>query len=172
MTTTFTIHHTFDVDADTFWRETFMNDEFNKDLYVNHLGFTMYDVVEKREEAGGVLYKKVRTAPKAEAPGPVKKLLGDSLTYVEEGRFDPATKRYEFTITPSTLADKIAIRGEFWVEPRGDAKCERFTKTDVDVRIFGVGKIVEGFVEKTTKDSYDKAAARTRAYLREKGLTK
>jgi hypothetical protein len=163
----FTIRHTFDCSADTFWEKIFKNDEFNKDLYLRHLKFNGYDILRSDEDADGTLHRKVRTEPKADAPAAVRKVLGDSLSYIEEGVFDPKAKRYRYTITPSTLADKTSIKGDFWVEPQGDARCERLCDIDLAVKIFGVGRIVEGFIEKTTRDSYDEAAKFTQQWIRE-----
>ena len=72
-------------------------------------------------------------------------------------------------ITPK-LADKIHIGGAFWLEPRGERKVERVCTIDIDVKIFGVGKVVEAFVEKSTRESYDRAATFTNKYIAEKGL--
>jgi hypothetical protein len=109
----------------------------------------------------------VRTEPKADAPAAVRKVLGDSLSYVEEGVLDPKTGRYKYTITPSKLANKVSIKGELWVEPRGEKRCERIVDVSISVDVFGVGRLIENFVEKTTRDSYDKASDWTRKWLRE-----
>lgn len=165
-----TIRHTFNCDVDTFWEKIFKNAEFNKELYLQALKFDGYDILEEREDAGK-LHRKVRTAPRSEAPKAVKKVLGDSLTYIEEGVWDPETKRYSYKVIPSTLAEKSEIDGELWAEPRGDNKCERICKVNIKVKIFGVGKLVESFVEKTTADSYDEAAKFTNSYIVREGLS-
>lgn len=172
MATSFTIRHTFDVDVDTFWREVFFNEEFNKTLYLERLRFKTYDVIEEKKEADGTVRRKVRQTPKMEAPGVVKKLVGDEISYVEEGQFDPQKKRWRYTITPSKLADKLKIGGEFWVEPKGEGKVERLCSVDIQVKIFGVGGAVESFIEKQTKDSYETAAKYTREFIAERGLSK
>lgn len=172
MSTHFTVRHTFDVDVDTFWREVFFNNDFNRTLYLEHLGFSSYEVIEEKKEPDGTVTRKVRQTPKTEAPAVVKKLIGNEVSYVEEGRFDPAKKRWAYTIAPSKLADKIKIGGEFWAEPKGEGKIERICTVDLEVKIFGVGKAVEAFIEKQTKDSYDKAAAYTRKFISERGLDK
>ena len=172
MATHFTVRHTFDVDVDTFWKDIFFNSDFNRRLYLEHLGFKTYDVIEEKQQSDGTVERKVRQTPKTDAPAVVKKLVGDEVSYLEAGRFDPAKKRWAYTITPSKLSDKIEIGGEFWAEPKGDGKIERICTVDLEVKIFGVGKAVEGFIEKQTKDSYDKAATFTRAFIAERGLSK
>lgn len=166
----FEIRHTFPITAEQFWQDTFFNEEFNRTLYLERLGFDAYEVLEQGEEAGGVRTRKVRTTLKIDAPGPVRKMVGDSVSYVETGKFDPASGRYRFRIEPSKLADKLQISGEMWCEPRGDKRVERILRTDMEVKVFGVGKLVESTIERTTRDSYDKAATFTNEWIAEKGL--
>ncbi|MEM6962825.1 MAG: DUF2505 domain-containing protein [Myxococcota bacterium] len=159
----FTIHHTFGVDAGTFWDRTFMDPEFNRKLYLEHLGFVDYEVLEDTRAENGTLKRRVRGTPKAEAPKVIQKLVGDNTTYVEEGDYDGS--RYRFRILSGQLGDKIQISGEMWVDAKGEDACERCVRMSVQVNIFGVGKMVEGFVEKKTRESYDKGAEFTRSYL-------
>lgn len=168
MATHFTVRHTFEgVDVDTFWEKIFFDQEFNRRLYLDELKFETYEVVEQQSEPNGVVTRRVRQTPRSDAPAVVKKLVGDSVSYIEEGRFDPQTKRWRYSITPSKMADKIRIGGEFWVEPKGENAVERVCTVDLEVKVFGVGKTVEGFIEKQTKDSYEKAASFTQRYIRE-----
>jgi hypothetical protein len=165
---TFTIRNTFDVDIDTFWSKVFFDPEYNRKLYEEGLKFG-YELLEKKELDGGVVERRIRTEPRLEAPAVVKKLVGDSIQYEEKGRFDPKKRVWSFKITTSKMSDKIDISGEYWVEARGN-KIERIVKTDIDVKIFGVGKAVAAFVEKSTRESYEKAARFTNTWLKEVGL--
>jgi hypothetical protein len=47
---------------------------------------------------------------------------------------------------------------------------ERVVDFEIKVSIFGVGGVIEGFIEKTVRESYDRGAAFTNTFLREKGL--
>ena len=69
----------------------------------------------------------------------------------------------------SKLADKIDISGELWTEPNGEGKLDRCVTMNIKVKIFGVGKVVEGFIEKTTRESYDRATDYTNGWLAEQG---
>lgn len=170
MATKFTLRNTFETDADTYWSKVFFDPEYNKRLYLDALGFKGFELLDLTGEHGGVRTRKIKVEPKTDAPAVVTKLIGGDITYVEEGRFDPATKIWSFQTVPSKLSDKIRITGKFWVEPRGDKRIERLCETDIEVKIFGVGGTVEGFIEKTTRDSYAKTEAFTNAFIREKGL--
>jgi hypothetical protein len=166
----FTVRHIFNTDIDTYWSKIFFDREYNQRLFVDALSFPVYEVLELTEEPNGVRRRKVRTEPKADAPAVVTKLIGDSIGYVEEGVFDPAARRWAYKVTTSKLSDKIQIAGSFWVEPRGEHKIERICEIDCNVKIFGVGGAIEGFIEKSTRDTYEKATAFTNKYIAEKGL--
>ena len=64
----------------------------------------------------------------------------------------------------------MRIGGKFWVEPRGDKRIERICEVDISVNIFGVGGIVEKFVESETRDSYEKATVFTNDWIKKHGL--
>jgi hypothetical protein len=103
-------------------------------------------------------------------PGPVKKVIGDRLIYVEEGTFDKKTKRYSFKVTPSTMADKTKVAGEMWVEAKGDKKITRVTKISVEVKVFMVGGMVEERILSDLRSSYDKGTVFTNGYIAQHGL--
>lgn len=166
----FEIRHTFPITEEQFWNEQFFNEEFNREVYLNRLGFQQYELLEQREEPGGVKVRKVRTTLAIEAPGPVRKMVGDTIGYVESGKYDPATHRYRFRIEPSKLADQVQIGGEMWCEARGDKRVERIVKVDVIAKVFGVGKLIESTIEKNTRDTYDKASEFSNEWIAEKGL--
>jgi Protein of unknown function (DUF2505) len=164
--------HVFDTDIDTFWNKVFFEQDFNERQYRDALKFKSWELLELTGEPGGKRTRKVRTEPSSDAPAVVKKLIGDSIAYVEEGTFDPATKVWSFEIITSKMSDKVKIKGRLWVEPKGDKKIERIIECDIEVKIFGVGGAIESFIEKTTKDSYEAAAKFTNQYVHEKGYDK
>jgi hypothetical protein len=166
----FTIKHTFDVDVDTFWDKVFFDPEYNEALFKDHLGFKEYNVLELATDDDGTVIRRVKATPATEVPGPVKKVLGDSAGYTEDGRFDPHNKRFTVRVTPNVAADKIRTTITMWVEPHGEGKVDRFVEVDVSVKVFGVGKMVEGLIEKQTRQNYDAAADFTQKWIHEKGL--
>ncbi len=166
MATTFTVRHIYPISEADFWPKVFWNDDYNTRLYKEALQFKRFEKVDEKDLGGGVKTRSLILEPKPEAPPVVMKLVGGSLSYNETGRFDPATKKWKYSIKLDKLADKVAIDGEFWVEPRGDDKVERLCKVTIDVKIFGVGGVVESFVEKKTRDDYEKAAKFTVDYIK------
>jgi hypothetical protein len=166
----FTIRHTIDTDADTFWDRIFFDEEFNRALCADYLRFEVFRVLSFNREDSGVITRRIENQPRAEIPRVVKKALGDSTGFVEEGRFDPERRRWVFRVIPHVASSKIQTTGELWVEERGEKKAERVVTVDNRVKVFGVGRLVEELIEKQTRDNYDKAAAFTNRWIREKGL--
>lgn len=166
----FTCRNLFHTDADTYWSKIFFDPEYNRGLYVDALQFKKWELVELTGEPGGPRTRKQLLEPKSDAPAVIQKLVGGSLSYMEEGSFEPATRIWTYRITLSKLADKVRIGGKFWVEPRGDKRIERICDVDLNVDIFGVGGVVEKFIEKETRESYEKATVYTNDWIAKKGL--
>ncbi|MBD3163119.1 MAG: DUF2505 family protein, partial [Candidatus Latescibacteria bacterium] len=103
----FEIRHTFDMNEDAFWNETFFDTEFNRTLYLERLGFARWEIEKEEELPDGSKTRRVRVEPKSEIPSALKKFVGEGLNYLEEGTWDPRKKRYTFRIEPSKMKDKI-----------------------------------------------------------------
>jgi hypothetical protein len=168
----YTIKHTIETDADTFLNQLFFDSEFNRALFQDGLGFTTYNVLEDSRDPDGTIRRRVEATPKIELPAPARKIFGDSAGYTEIGRFDPAARRYYIEVIPKAkvAADKVKTATEIWVEARGDKRCERLVQVDNTVKVFGLGTLIEGFIEQQTRDQYAKAAEFTNQWIRAKGL--
>lgn len=161
--------HEFAVTADTFWRQLFLDAEYNRWLYVEKLRFPEYKVLEQRE-VDGVVHRKVRISPPQNAPAAVQKVVGDGFSYLELGTLELARGLYRFTTQPSTMPDKVKSGGELRCTDLGPKRCRRSLDFSVEVKLFGVGGIIEGFVAKSTQESYEKAATYTQEWITSKGL--
>jgi len=163
----FTVRHRFDISQETFWERCFLDEAFNEKLFREGLGFRDYQLVESRQE-GERLHRRVRTTPEADAPKVVQKLLGGEFSYLEEGVFDG--EKYAFKVIPSVMPDRIKIRGEIRTESRGDRAMERVCSMEISIKIFGLGRVVEAFVDETTRANYEKGAQFIRRYISDEGL--
>jgi hypothetical protein len=164
-----TISHDFHTDPETFWSKLFLDPEYNRALYKEGLQFPDYEVLEERD-TGTEVVRRVRVTPKQEAPAAVQKLVGGRFSYVEEGRYDKASQRYRFRVVPATMADKIKAEGELRAEPAGAGRMRRVVDMTIEVKVFGIGGIVESFVAKSMQDSYAQAATFTNRWIADKGL--
>ena len=165
----FTIRHSIDTDVDTFW-ELFFAEDYNQAMFTGALKFSKYAVLSLERSDDGSVRRRTDNAPPFELPPALKRVVGDLSSYIEEGRFDAASRRWTADVTPSTMADKIRTHVELRVEPRGDKKCERIADIEVNVKIFGVGTVMEKFVEQQTRDAYDASARFTNGWIADKGL--
>lgn len=168
---TFKTEHTFNCSEDTYWDEVFPDEEFNRRLFMDELGFTAYEVKVFEDTPKGKRRVIEATPDLGEMPGPMKKLVGDGVGYREESELDRESKRMQVKVIPSKLADKIKMEGVFFTRSAGEGKCTRVFEMDVNVKIFGVGGMVEKKILDDLAQSYDKAAKFTNAYLEEKGLS-
>lgn len=169
MSTSISIRHVLPVDEDTYWSKMFNDADYNRRLYLEGLGFVRYEPVSSTTEADGTVVRKLSMEPKNDAPAVVQKIAG-SLAYEENGRYSPSERVYRFDITPARLADKVKVRGSIRVEKRGDREIQRIVDVEFDVKMFGVGSVLEGFIEKTNRDNWEKNAVFSKKFISEKGL--
>lgn len=165
-----TLRHEIDTDEDTYWAKCVFDADFNKALYTDALKFPIWKLIESKDD-DAKLWRRVQVDPPVgNMPGPVKKVIGDKLSYVEEGTFDKKSKRYSFKVTPCTLAEKTKVVGEMWVEKIGDKKIARLTKISVEVKVFMVGGLVEERILSDLRTSYDKGTSFTNEYIKNHAL--
>ena len=130
-------------------------------LYRKGLHFESFKVIE--ETTTGRRTRKLAVTPQLEAPGPIKKLLGDSISYIEDGHLDPAKPSWVTRVLPSKLADKANISSELWLERTGPGQSDRVAAFDIEVKIFGIGGMFEKFLEKTMREELRTGADREAA---------
>jgi hypothetical protein len=162
--------HELDCEGSTYWEKCVLTEEFNRRLYGEILKFPKFELVEQKED-GDLVRRKVRIEPPLTGlPGPAKKVIGDRMSYLEEGTYDRKSGRYTFKVTPSTMPDKVKTAGEIWCEAIGEKKCRRIAKIHIEVKVFMVGGMIEDKIAADLRKSYDAAASFTNTYVREKNL--
>jgi hypothetical protein len=165
-----TLRHDVNTDEDTYWTKIVFSESFNKEMYEKHLRFPGWTLLDSKDDDAKT-YRKVKVEPRVgDLPGPVKKVLGDKVNYVEEGTFDKKTKRYEFHVTPSALPDKTKIKGEMWCEKKADKKITRVCRISVEVKVMVVGGMVEQRILSDLRASYDEGTTFTNEYIAKNGL--
>ncbi len=169
-----TLRHEIDTDEDTYWEKFVFDPDFNRKLYVEALQFPVWKLLDSKEDESKITRRVQVDPPTSNMPGALKKLIGDRLSYVEEGTFDKKTRRYTFKVLPSTLADKTKVQGEMWVEKLPDAgsqkRIARVTKVSVEVKVFMVGGMVEERILSDLRSSYDKGTSFTNKTIKESAL--
>jgi hypothetical protein len=164
------IEHTFACSEDTFWNQLFFDEEYNRRMFVDALRFPMWRELSREDRGDSVVRVVECEPPLGDLPGPIKSVVGDGLRYREEGKYEKATRRYTVKVVPSRLADKIHVEGLLVTQTVGEKQCKRVFTASVNVKIFGVGGMVEKRIAADLQRSYDAGARFTAKYLQEKGL--
>jgi hypothetical protein len=161
----FTLKHEINCGEDKFWN-VHMDREFNEKLYREGLGFHEYNILDQRETDTQITRKCVGQ-PKLNMPGPVIKLLGPGFRYTEEDTYDKATRIWRWKTIPSVLADKMRHEGVLRVEPIGSDRVRRVAEIVIEVKIFGLGGLVESATEKELRQGWDASAVFMNKWLAE-----
>jgi Protein of unknown function (DUF2505) len=163
------LRHEMGCDTETYWEKCVLTEEYNRRLFLEALKFLNYELIEQKD-TGDTVTRRVKAEPESRnLPGPIKKVVGDSLGYVEEGSYDRKTKVYTFRSIPGAFPDKVKISGTMRCEPCGEKKVTRITEIQIDVKVFMIGGMIEDRITADMKESYAKAAEFTTAYVKEKG---
>lgn len=160
-----TIKHRFPVSKKTFWESVYFNPDYTQGLFLKGMDCVEFEVVSESGCVADGIKRCMKSTPRIEIPKAVKKVLGDAISYTESGTYDATTGRYTFHVVPSALPGKIKIKGIYWVEEVGENEVERVCELSFDVKIFGVGKLIEQFIAKSYVDNQEKAAAFTKAWI-------
>ena len=118
-----------------------------------------------REDRGDHVFVQWKVLPTADIPGPVKAALGGKgLSFIEEERQPKARPHHrEWNVLLEALGPKrFRCSGTFDLVPEGGGT-RRILKGEVDVKLLGVGGIVEKHVARGMVESYEKTSTLVRA---------
>lgn len=150
--------HLIHCDEDTFW-ELFFSPEINEQIYRDVLEFPSFEVLEDREDER-TRVRKASGQPRVHAlPAAIQSMLGPSFRYIEDSVFDKATRRWSFTMAPSLMSDRLRNAGTLRVEPSGPGQVTRVACATIEAKIFGLGRALEGIMEKEMRAGWDDSAA-------------
>jgi hypothetical protein len=164
------IEHTYDCSADVFWSKIFLDDAYNRKLFLEELHFESWRVLSS-EERGSEIHRVVEGVPRlGDLPATLKRLLSEGASYEERGVVDRAAQRYRLQVTPRSLASKLTISGELFTTPLTERSCRRTYVARVEARVFGVGGMIEDRLLNDIERSYAKSAVFTNRWIAERGL--
>lgn len=159
----FQLHHGFECSVDRFWA-LYFDADWTRELILGGLGFATCDI-DPFVENGGFRSRTMRVTPKLDLPAPVAKFLGPRLGYTEHGRFEVATQTWSYDLILSVFSDRIRMGGSMTMAPDGPDRCKRVSKLHCEVKVFGLGGLIERAAEKNMRDGWEKATAWTRQWL-------
>jgi hypothetical protein len=148
-----------------YW-EMFFSDEYNTALWA-HLDIAR-EVLEFRREGEGdaaVIHRTQRLTPRRDVPSALRKLVSDSISYVEKNVWRARDNQMEVVTTPNFFADKFAAKGIYRLEAIGNDKLRRVWKASCECRVPLVGGKVESHVVEEVKRSYKATTIFTRDWI-------
>ena len=152
-----TLAYTWQCPPDEFWKLYFDQDYVIR-LHLEALGSLSAEVVSQEGDLTSGLTRTLRYSQKPNMPGPVRKIFGEEITSTEVSTFNPSTQMTTFELTPGTMADKTHIEGAIALTQEDGISTETFM-LEAKVKIFGVGPVVERFIEAQARDIQEKSVA-------------
>ena len=113
----------------------------------------------------GRLKRAVVVGPERELPGPIAKIVGaDHVEYTEHVDYRMGSHHGTWHTVPSFMANKVESSGTFSFRdvPTG---VMRIVEGEVNVKIFGLGSVIEKFIISDVEKSYGQAAAFTQDWI-------
>jgi Protein of unknown function (DUF2505) len=158
-----TLDYTWACSPAAFW-ELYFDPEFAVRLHLEALGSTAAQILSTEGDLESGLVRTLTYDQKPNMPGPVRKVFGEEITTTEVTTYDPSTLTASFVMTPGTMADKTHLTGAIALAADGDGMTERFS-LEAKVKIFGVGPVVERFIEHQARETQEKSVAFMRSIL-------
>jgi hypothetical protein len=149
----------------TQYGELYFEESFNEYLCK---GVNLTRNVKEKTLNGTSLNRVTTVSPDRVIPGPVAKVIKmNRLEYDEELTYDTAAFKGTWKIqVPGPLGAKFSAGGEF-VFREVDGGVERELWGELNVKVFGVGKMIETLIVTDVEKSYETAAAQTSQYIRD-----
>ncbi|MDC0669744.1 hypothetical protein [Nannocystis radixulma] len=159
----FTIRYPCDIEPERYWREVFFDREYTETLWREAYNTFAYDLVEETIMPDGRRTRTARVTPKLDVPLALRKLIGDSMAFVERGRFEiegPNAPKWVARLLPARPAD-ILISIETRLERTGPGQSDRIAEVELACPNY---QIVE-FLESTLRKGLQRASEVTERWL-------
>ena len=121
--------------------------------------------VLKFEENEREIHRMTSGKPRLTVPAAVKKVIGDNFGYTEEARFDRARQVAVSKIMLSTFTEKVRNECTIRVEELGPNRIRRIGEAELEVKIFGMGGIMESAMEKQLIEGWTAGAEFTNRWI-------
>jgi hypothetical protein len=159
------VHLYSDVTIDEFVVH-FFSPEFNAEV-AKRLDVEGREEIERNEDEQGIHRVLKTVIPKNAVPAPVLRLLGvPRLEFTEEHRYRRGSSVIGFRTVPNVFPGRAAIDGEIVFEILPDGRLQRRIEGEVDVRVFGIGRIVERVIRDNVKRANQTIAEVMEEWLR------
>jgi hypothetical protein len=124
------------------------------------IGLAEYCELERAEDEASI-YRRIRVVPSV--PAAFRMALRGvggrgEVGYVEEQWRSKRRMDVRWKMTPFLLADRVRVEGLIRIQPVDDSSCLRILDGEVEVRIPGVGGLIEQAIVSGAVDAYGKSA--------------
>jgi len=163
----FKIAGDYRVSVEEFWTEVFFVPGFIDALHRDGLKYDRFEVIEETLEDDGARSRILLAYPTLEIPRGLRAVLGKDIHYREQGTFDPKTKIWHSETALPRLGDKLQVKSQMYFTDTIEGHCVRTVEFDIQVRLFGIGRLLERFLKRTLTDAYEDARLFTNAWTDE-----
>lgn len=151
----FDFRHRFDCSADTLW-EILMDEDYQDEAA--QVSGTTKELLEDRTEFGRRT-RRTRVTPQRELPPAMARALGtDTLSYVQEQRWQVGKTAMSWVVIPDIFANRVTCKGDYLIAPRGPTSCERVITGEMRIGVPVVGGRMEKRTVEDLQKSYDATA--------------
>ena len=148
------IEQIYDCDTKNYL-EQFFNVDSRSDREVNGAGAVSFSVL--KSHCDDKVWSHVAEAVHpVNAAAPVRKIFGETTRMEEHATWRLGTNTIELSYVPEKMKDKISCRGQIQANSTSDGKTRITMDLDINVKIFGVGGLVEKLVAKECPDAFAK----------------
>lgn len=142
----------------------YFSEHFNSEVAAIS-GLRTRTLVEEVIEADGRRRRRVRMHPNVTLPAAIKRFASeDQIHYDEVSSYDPARHEVRFKID-SKANDRIRFEGTIRFVAEGSG-VRRVIDSEIDVNVpFGVGSVIERFIDAEVQKGYAKIQPFLQAYL-------
>jgi hypothetical protein len=160
------VDHAFDNVTVARFLEVYFSEDFNNRV-APISGLKTRSLIDEKIHADGSRDRRVRMHPAVTVPSSLQKFVSaDQIHYDEISHFDAAKCAISYRID-SKANDRVAVGGVIRVVENGSG-VRRIIDGNVDVKVpFGVGAVVEKFIEAEVQKGYDKIRPFLQRYLDE-----
>ena len=147
-----------------FYLEQYFHEANRRKRELEGCGTVDYKVLESTRD-GGVWHHLAESIERLNAPGPIRKLFGETSRFEEDATWKEGTNVLQVIYRPDTMQKKISIRGTMTAQDQGNGTCQVTAEIEFKVSIFGIGGLIEKMAAKEMPTHLQKDADYFNAHL-------
>jgi len=158
-----TSQQTFHVDLVRYF-ELLVDGETRARREVEGSGSVSYRVLSRTVE-GGVCRYRAELVSRVDAPAAVRKIIGQTSRMEEEITFREGGNVAQVRYRTDSLGDRARLEGELRARAAGPGRTEVTLDLTVEIKMFGLGGIIEKMIDKELREHLAKDVAFVNAHL-------